>query len=363
MKIGILTFQNADNYGAVLQVFALQKTIEKHKENACVEIINYDPSYIKDEYKLINFNFSTPVRALKSFAKTFIYLPVKIKVKSKFKRFRDQYLSISTSSFNKIEFNSGYDSVIVGSDQVWNSEITKHDDVFFLSFLPNEIKKISYAASLGKNTLSDKDQQFIADNIDNFDYISVRESSAVNKLQDISNKTIKRVLDPTFLLNKDIWNNLCGLNQIDDKYILLYIVSMNDEAMKIAEHLSKKTGLPVWYINTSYKKNRYGFKHIRNVGPLDFLKLFKNAEFVVTTSFHGTAFSIIFEKVFFTIPYELTSSRMTDLLKLFNLESRIVTIKNLENDDVPLKIDYYEVNKIVDREKETSLNFLLRAME
>lgn len=364
MKIGILTFHDADNCGAVLQAYALTESIKKIKKESKVEIINYKMPFILNTYRIIRLNTMNIYLLIKTFLSSLVYLKVRVIKKSKFKMFRKRYMSISKKIYKQKPAKDEYDSYIVGSDQVWNSDITGYEKIFFLDFCDSNSRKISYAASIGKNILNRKDVEFIKQHINNFDFISVREDTAADIIRNYTNKKVFRVLDPTFLLDKNTWMNLIDDDKIGiEDYILLYMVSINEEALKVADIISKKLNLPVLYINDSYRKNKYGFKHVRSVGPIDFLKLIKGAKFVVTSSFHGTAFSIIFNKKFFTVPYKETSSRMIDLLKLLNLESRIIENSNeLKNHD-NYNIDYYITNQILESEREKSLKFLRHALD
>jgi polysaccharide pyruvyl transferase WcaK-like protein len=362
LKIGILTFHDADNYGAVLQAYALTESIKNIKLDLQVEIINYKMPFILRPYKLIRFKTEDIYTFIRTLLSSVIYLKVRGIKKSKFNAFRKRYMSLSDNVYYKAKEINGYDAYIVGSDQVWNSDITGYEDIFFLSFCNNSAKKISYAASIGKNKLTKLDAEFIKQHIDNLEFISVREDNAVELIKAFTNKKICRVLDPTFLLGEYEWAKLVSDKKITQDFILLYMVSMNEEALKVADIISKMMKLPVWYINDSYKKDKYKFKHIRGIGPLEFLVLVKNAKFIVTTSFHGTAFSIIFNKKFVTVPYKRTSSRMVELLKRIKLENRIIEASSEFDSNYEFNIDYTIPNEILEQEKEKSLMFLKEAL-
>lgn len=362
-RIGIITFHDADNYGAVLQAYALTQSIKNIKLDLQVEIINYKMPFILRSYKLIKFKNKNIYIFIRTLLSSVINLKVRSIKKLKFKSFRKRYMSLSDNVYYKAKEINGYDAYIVGSDQVWNSDITGYEAVFFLDFCNDSAQKISYAASIGKNKLSESDVDFIKQHINNLDFISVREDNAVELIKAFTNKKVSRVLDPTFLLGEYEWAKLVSDKKITQDFILLYMVSMNEEALKVADLISKMMKLPVWYINDSYKKDKYKFKHIRGIGPLEFLNLFKNAKFIVTTSFHGTAFSIIFNKNFVTVPYKRTSSRMVDLLKRIKLEKRIIETSSEIDNKYEFNIDYTIPNGILKQEKEQSLMFLKEALQ
>lgn len=363
MKIGILTFHEADNCGAVLQAYALTETLKSNIKNAEVEIINYHMPYITHQYKYISLNTNGFIPLLKSIGSSLFHIKRKISSKPKYKNFRTKHMVISGMKYLESTEIQNYDAYIVGSDQVWNKGITNGDSVFFLDFADKKSKKISYAASIAKDNLSDIEFQEIADNLGSFDAVSVREISAANNLQQYTTKKVYQVLDPTLIADKSIWNNLIKIDSCDEPYILVYMVDFNKEVLEVAKEMSKKLNLPVWCITTATKTKGYDFRFIKDIGPIEFLQLFSSAKFIISSSFHGTAFSIIFNKNFVTMPHKETSSRMTDLLHLLGLEDRILNgVNELEN-NLKLEINYDVVNRKLEDLKELSLTFLKESLD
>lgn len=357
MEIGILTFHDADNYGAVLQAYALQEVLKSLVEN--VEIINYKQPYILKDYKVLMLEKKN---LLKSIISNIYYLNTRISKKYKFYAFRKKYMLITKNKYYSSSEIIGKDVFVVGSDQIWNSEITNFDTTFFLDFCSNKARKIAYAASLGKDKISKDDIKIFKENLNNFDSISVREKNSIDILRKYTNKEIFLCLDPTFLACNSIWNKFIYENKIHYDYLLVYRLTDNEEVLKIADIISKKLNLKVLYISNSIRKDSYGFKKIKRVGPNDFLTLFNNASFVVTDSYHGTIFSIIFKKDFITIPHKTRGSRMSSLLQLINLDDRIVTNSNVLNDCFNYKIDYSLTNEILDIERKKSFDFLKQSL-
>ena len=295
MRIGILTFHRADNYGAVLQAFALQEYLRLNGHK--VEIIDYRAEAISNVYKLLpKKNFS------KNILKSFISLPFRFIRAKLFENFRLKMLFISENSFSekKTEFLD-YDAIFFGSDQIWNPKITKGFDKVFWGDLKVKGKplKIAYAASAGDDLNVLKSNESLKTLLDNFDMISLRESYLTDFLSGIADKTPETVLDPTFLLSEKRWEEIaCAKNK--KKYLLLYQMNFNRKARILAEKIAKKRNLKIVEIWNGFNLAR-SLKSKLFVSPQKFIDLFKNADFVVTTSFHGTAFSIIYRKNFYYI--------------------------------------------------------------
>lgn len=361
LKIGIITFHDADNYGAVLQAYALTESIKSLDENAKVEIIDYKISSIVSNYKLFNISHDSSSKMCRTLISSIIYLPIRFIKKYKFNKFRKKNLTLSKKIYYKSNDIISYEIYIIGSDQVWNPDITRCDPIFDLEFCDETSLKISYAASIGKDNLSIEESNYIKKLIEKIDIISVRENNAKKIIKQLTNKPISLVLDPVFLLDSNEWLKVLAKKKSNERYILLYMITdkeTEEETCKIADLMSKKMKLPVWYINISYKKEGYGFKHLRNVGPLEFLKLIYNAEFVVASSFHGTAFSIIFKKNFIATPPKNKSSRLNDLLSLLNLEERLILSRKDIDNNFKQDINYSVSYKILNEEINKSMVFL-----
>lgn len=359
-KIGIITFHNAHNYGAMLQAYALQEVLSKYN----IRIINFKNPGIEKAYKPFRVNTKNPITMIKSIiASTLYYKRNKSRYK-KFNNFMNEQLKLSEeykTEQNLKENAPDYDVYITGSDQVWNYEIAHGNiDAYTLNFGLESIKRISYAASIGTNELNSKHKDEYIKNINKIDCISVREESANLYLTKILNRKIETTLDPTLLLKKEKWEALCkGVEQEKEKYILAYVLTDDPEYYKIVNYLSQKTGLKVIH----FKRWNVGINNIlRNAntdGPIEFVNLIKNAEYVIATSFHATVFSIIFNKKFWIIPPKKIGSRITNLLKMLNVEERAVSsLKDFKNVNYDQDINYKSVEKILDEKREKSKEWL-----
>jgi hypothetical protein len=362
IKIGILTFHCVNNYGALLQCLALQKCITDLGFH--VEIINYIPDYITYNHKIIHFPYNSLKQLLTD---SYYFIPHYLR-KMASNKFRKKYLHICPEK--KIDRFSDlyYDAVIVGSDQVWNPDITGLDGTYFFCDVSSSIKKISYAASIGKKNLDEKYQFIFFEKLKNINSISVREESAAEFIKSNINKDVEVVLDPTLLLDKESWCSLLSLKcQYKKPYILVYCLeNTNPEFIDIVNYISNKLKLCVICDQNSFYKSRKFCNIVKTYwsnGPEIFLTYILNAEFVVTNSFHGTAFSLIFNKKFISIPHLTLGSRMADLLNRIGLSERIVTKKSQITEELLVsKIDYAIINDKIQREREKSFAFLQKTL-
>ncbi|MBP3635034.1 MAG: polysaccharide pyruvyl transferase family protein [Bacilli bacterium] len=346
-KVGIITFYNAYNYGAFLQTFATQKVLENKFD---VSVIQYSCKDIKKHYRLIK------TVNIKKFAKSILFLPHNIKRKAKFLRCINTKLSLK-------DITSKFDYVIAGSDQIWNINLTGgYDNVYSLEYFKNA-KKISYASSIGDETLVQKNKDIYNRILNNIDNISVREESAKEELNKISDKKIKVNLDPTLLLTKEEWKTYVTSNPISDSYIFSYFVGVTQDNYDALNRLSKKFNMPVVSYSENPKENNI-IKHCYTDDPFEFITKIKDADFIFVSSFHATVFSIIFNKEFYCMPPKDKGNRIINLLKKLGLESRIIYDKDdIDKIDLYEKIDYEPVNKKLNEYRKDSLEWLVKSLE
>lgn len=338
MKIAIVTFTNELNYGAILQAYSLQKFLEKYSET---DIINF-------RFELNNNSLS---RKIIEFIK-----------KKKFSYFKRRFLKMSSFPVNNyIDFKNSiekYDLVFVGSDQVWALDIIKkYKDIFFLNNIDNVVK-CSYAASFGKNENYINNKKEIKTYLKNFKSISLRESSSSDLLinDNIENETN---VDPTLLLESNDYIKGLNLTKKNDKYVLVYMLLIDEKVIEIAKKVSEILGLNIYCFNN---KNRFGKKGkcFPNASPKEFLEKIYNATFIITNSFHGTCFSIVFKKRFISVIHPTRGIRQKDMLIKFGLENRIYD----DNKDINYYIneDLIISNKLTEEIKK-SQNYLINNIE
>ena len=360
-KVKMLTFHNAENYGAMLQAYALKETLKKIVTNP--SFINYESKAIASDYKLIRTN------SLKSFFSSLWFLPRNLKRKRSFRSFSDIYLDTKSKKYtriSKIEQDIVEQDVFVaGSDQIWNPELTGGlSDVYTLNFETDKnIKRVIYGASLGNEELLENYSQEFKIKTEKLNYISVREKSIIKPLEAVCGKKVEQVIDPTLLLNKDEWDKLLLNNRKtslqDKRYILVYTLFESDEVTKIANHISSITGLKIIHFRKYNAYDNEGMNLYSN-GPVDFVNAFKNAECVITNSFHGTVFSIIYEKKLYSVLPKERAGRIKDLLDKLNLSSRI--IDKIENVNLEDEIDYTYANEKIEEMRKHSIEYLKKGV-
>ena len=246
MKIGILTFHCAHNYGAVLQCYATQEFLRSKGHD--VEIINYRPEYLLRPYRLFdkgNITRGGFKRLLKNIVQELIIFPTRYSRWKVFQRFINKRLSLSKPFTELSSVPNTYDAYIIGSDQVWNPNITcGFDEVYFCNFpfSKGDKKYIAYAASMESKALSATDSQFYHEHLKNFDEISVREKNLQELLSSFTDVSIHHVLDPTLLISRDVWNRFVAVSIPKEKYVLVYghHEKTKNFAKEIAKQLSAK---------------------------------------------------------------------------------------------------------------------------
>lgn len=353
-KVGVITFHRADNYGAVLQTYATQYYL-KH-QGIAVDIIDYKSPGVEESYKLFDVKKGRNwIHCIKICFHDITRIPRKLK----FNRFRKKCLNCSNSyTVDSIsESNKYYDAFITGSDQVWNDRFSKKDDTYCLTFVQKGKKKISYAASFGVDFIDDDRKDFYKRELKSFTNISVREKSGVEIVKELIGVDATLLSDPTLMLTKNDWNEIAKKPK-RSKYILVYLMNARKEILQFAENLSKKTGLEVLNI-TDDNRSVIKAKGIHNAGPKEFLGYFNNAEYVITNSFHGLMFSIIYRKsMYVDIPQgkQTTYERLTNILDELEIDDRYIS--QLPLDFVPQKLDYSRIEeKIVVLQNETDKFF------
>ena len=367
-KIEITTFNRAFNYGALLQLYALSKYLSK-KDDTYVEALDYRCEKIENNYLPLNLKVNGIKNKIKNIIKFILLHKILNKKYNSFSKFIKNNIKFSASIYSKDEIRDKCKDVnvfITGSDQVWNKNMVGElSDIYTLNFDYPKAKKISYAASVGDNSLIAKNKDEYISKISQIDYISVREEDTRNELVKVIDNNINVVLDPTLLLKKDEWEKVIShLNKEKEKYIFAYVVTPDDEYIRIVKDLSEKTDLPVVFCgikNPGFKKT---LKTMYTEGPLEFVNYIKNAEYIVTTSFHATVFSIIFNKKFFIIPHSKTGARVTNLLDKLGIKGRsFKTYEEYKNTNYNIETNWTEVNKKLNEEREKSMKWLNNALE
>ena len=360
MRVGIITIHRASNYGAVLQAYALKNFIKELGYDA--ELIDYRCTSIEEMYtKMFGSMFS-----LKSKIKNLLTWSVQLERNKKFMDFINKDLNCTedTSCYRAKqleECNDQYDVFISGSDQIWNPFCTGEDKHYFLDFVKDNKRKYSYAASFGtakQNFIENADYREL---LEMYQEISVREKNGIDVIKTMTGKDALLHLDPTFLISKEKWiEKAKSVENINRKpYVLVYSIAMPQSIQKIAEEYAQKSNIDIYYItlnNLFAIKNR---KKTITCSPIEFLNWIMNAECVITNSFHGIAFSIIFNKKFYVEKNanpNHDNSRLENILDCLGLQDRFVVNGSIE--ELNSNIDYTPVNDKIEKIRKKSVDYI-----
>lgn len=363
-NIGIITLHYSDNYGSVLQAYALQTYFEE-KADINAWIIDYIQGYDAINYKL--FRTEIYKNRPQAFFADIIFAGKNRKRKASFAKFRQKYLHMTEEKYDSLEqlkkLNRKMDAFVCGSDQIWNFDCTNGiDKAYFLTFADDSKKKIAYAPSFGQASFEIDEMKKIRQYLKDFDLISVREKSMKGRLEEEIGKPVKCVVDPTLLLGREYYDKLCEGQQKKNKYVFVYMLEENISLLNDAKKYAEKNKMDIIYISNISKKGQLVLKKYTNAygaTPGEFLGYIKNAECVITNSFHATVFSILYQKKFCTYKTKYSFPRMLDLLENLGLSSRIFD----ENFRMESSIDYQAVQAKLYHMREESVAYLQDAID
>lgn len=360
MKVAVITRHAISNYGSLLQSIATQEIV-KQLGHQC-EIIDYirtDEEYINWEKTILSAKprWSSP---LKRFVYLAIRQPESIIAGRKFQKMRCQNLSLTKRYSSLKELEEGVfcaDVYMTGSDQVWGPVANGvYDSAYFLSFVPTESKKIAFAASMGKMKISEESLSLFRNNLPQYTNIAVREQTAADFLES-EGIHCKTVLDPTLLIQAEKWTEMASPAR-KEKYVLVYQLHNNQKLNHFAKKIAARMNLPLVRVSPTLHQFNRGGKFVYLPDVSEFLSLIRNASFMVTDSFHGTAFAINFNVPFAEIlPENGTNSRNVSILNLTGLADRIVTTEQ-ELDQLSDSIDFAYANQVIAYKRRESMEIL-----
>ena len=329
-RVGVITFHNYDNYGAILQSYALQKKLREIGTQP--EIIDYRCDYISNPFRLVNLKKKGLFNYIYGAIGHICYIPRRFKCN----KFRKHMRYSQPVTQGKMQPVAGkYDIYIAGSDQIWDYKLTNFDTTYFLDFVKEGKKKCSYAASIGENLPPEEYQQKYKKLLSDFDEILVREDYGADIVENLTQKRPEVVCDPT---------------------ILVYQLGINKEIVDFAHRLHDKTGYRVVYIPFPLVGLLKCDCKI-TVGPAEWMGLFKNAEYVISDSFHGVVFSLIFNRKFFAkVNGHHMNRRVQQLLNMVNLTDR--TMDDVSYEKLTEEIDFTYANEQLARFREHSMEQL-----
>ncbi len=362
MKIAVITRHAVFNYGSVLQTIATSRVIESLGHQC--QIIDYrrdDEDYRKIATVLLQNNPKWNSSFLRRTVYKVLQSPKFYVMGKHFEKLRKDAFPVSIRYANAEQLHRNKpqaDIYLTGSDQVWGpigGDI--YDPAFFLSFTDDTDKCVSYAASFGKTDFTDELLAQFQTYLCRYDHITVRERSAVEIIRNMGIENVQQVLDPTLLIPAEEWSRM-SRDSFPEKYILVYQLHNDPNMLKYAYALAEKTGLPlVTMSSTAQHLSHKGSKHVFLPSLSQWLGYIKNATFMLTDSFHGTAFAINFGTQFVNVLPKGTATRNQSILELTGLSHRVVTDYN-DFSFVDEQIDFQPIHQIIARERERSVQVL-----
>ena len=327
LKLGIISIHYGYNFGSALQAYAMYKYFSE-LDGIETEIINYIPERYSFKKRYLE---SDKYSSIKKIIYLLLVAPHKILNDHIFNTFYKKYTNISPELYcikEADERYSDYDILVAGSDQIWNTDYNNGiDPMYYLGFGNTKALRISYAASCGKENFTDSEWSNMRKYLDKFYSISLRETSAYDLFKKNGFEKVSCVLDPTFLLSPKTWRDFSTKpKKVLEKYVVIYCLDSDYENLiRIAKDIAEKKQLKVAIITYSHIWNRYDADLVyRNITPNEFVWIIDHAEYVVTNSFHGTAFSINLSKQLLVVKKEKYNSRIDSVLGLMNLKSRYI---------------------------------------
>lgn len=359
-KAAFITVHVGFNFGSKLQAVATQETLKKAGCNEVV-CVNYIPQRV-EEKRYWKDALQSPVR----FIRRVLFYPFHLYSKHKYDGYLKEYCNLSEPIYSTDDFISKCpkaDVYVSGSDQLWNY---KHNEGLDKHYFFDGIqgKKIAYASSIGMTELPDDYAEYMKSRLSKYSAISVRESSAVNILKSWGlDATL--VLDPTFMLDRNDWKKYASKRLVDKPYLFVYLpYNIVDKALiyRTVRKISAKKNLTVVTYSDSFQKEKDADKTVTFTSPGDILSLFYYADAVVTNSFHGAAFSINLNKQFWVYMPSNFSTRITSILDLCHLNSRLLT-EEISEAQIAESIDYRQANAVLATEREKAFQLLTKALK
>lgn len=369
-KVGILTFHNSYNCGSMMQAYAMQVYLKKI--GVYSEIIDFSNEGQKNLYSVL-FKKITAKNCIKN-GVLFFHARKIARNYDKYEEFKKRYFILSKEKYTKLQqlTDKEYVAVIAGSDQIWNVTIEDGDKAYFLPWI-KKARRIAYAPSFGAREIF-----LYADNpteyqsyIQRFDYLSAREDNGSRWLKKMVDEEIPVVLDPTLLLDESDYTSIINTKiEIPKRYIFYYSPGYSGKINKLVKKISKKYKLPVIAFNAkSFYLHGMNFSsfHLPKIeDPTIYLRLIKEATLVITTSFHGTVFSSIFRKNYWTIKngeMYRDDDRILSLSRRLDLQDRLISAEFYEDFDYMQPKNYEKYTEKLQIERNYSINYLTNALK
>lgn len=370
-KIAKLTWLHNGNFGSVLQAVALQRYLVEQGYD--VTDLDYNAS-LSEKLKNWFINKNSPKLFLGKYEeakrkKSYSEPEKFIKRGELFSEFEERWIKRSKLCRNPQEIEKEakqYDVFICGSDQIWSPALM--NSVFYLNFVSEDKKKIAYAPSFGVTSTTAAKEKKIAKYLSSFNSVSVRELQGQHFIKKLTGKEVPVVVDPTLLLNEQIWSEYVVDFKQNGTYIFCYLLTPNDDYIRAVAQFAKNKGLKVIIVPTSKGPFNTGFEEFIDVGPAEWIGLIQNAEYVFTDSFHGCIFSSIFHKEFILFKRfkdkdkASENSRIYTLAKMLEVEERIIDENHVNIISGLQPLDFEKIDKIIENKAKESKKWLLNAL-
>lgn len=358
-KIGILTWHYYNNFGSALQSFALQHIIIMLGYH--VDIINYrNPKFGKTTKLKENLLY---------FANLYFYKYLPKYYQNKVLLFRKKYMYETKMLFNEDDlskFSKTYNTIVCGSDQIWAPNV--YNPIYMLDFVPDGVNKVSYAASIGLESIPNEMVINYKENIGRINHVSVREEKGKEILKNQCGIESTVVLDPTLLLPKEEWDKIKKKTTIKEEYIFCYFLKKDHQYKELVKEFAERNGYSIYGVSDNIDDSSWIHTFdFQTVNSQDFIGLIEGAQSVFTDSYHGTIFSMIYHKPF--LLFERFSShdticqnsRIEQLRTYFGIDKNIVKAESISKIEIP-QINYDEFENTLSKLREGSMSFLKQAL-
>lgn len=368
MRIAIITFQRAHNYGSILQAYALQQYLKSAPEVEVCEILDFSNKAQKEMYAV--YHPITSGKYVIKNALAFIMRKEFFRQNRDFDAFIESHLNLSNESYTTgeemSETEAEYDAFFAGSDQIWNIRCIDADDAYFLNFVHAK-PKYAYAPSFGAQNINEctENANYYRELLSQFRRISIREKNGQKWLLQLLGQQVPLLIDPTMFYDKEYWSQFMAKPQRKEKYILYYSFGFTHEINRAVKKIAKKIGLPVIMLNVRawmYKTGfLYGFKYAEHSGPAEFLRYVNDAEMILSNSFHGTVFSALFEKNFWYLTgstHNPQDDRAKTMVEQIGIEDRMISVDKIDDCDFGVMPDYKKVRMNLEMLRQTAFTYI-----
>lgn len=371
-QIGIVTYCQGTNYGSILQAFAMRKILERKGFDVCFLVYKNSMLNKRKLFNLFMYLFTKP-KSVYKYMRNIIHNHSKKEnsfSNNRIEEFARKELQINVFGWKQLEAFARQDSTkccICGSDQIWNMLALYIDPSKFLRFAPRN-KRIAYAPSFGETVVPKFMREIMKKYLSSIPKISIREDSGQEIVKELIGVEVPVVLDPVFLLQNRDWQNLIAAGEQDEPYIILYFLNKpSNLAVENILELKKQYNCKVCIFNEKYTEFSSIVDEVIVADPLEFVRIIANARIVCTDSFHGTAFSIIMHTNFFTFERQYKAKhgngdRITSILSKVGLQDRFIKESSNNIKFVQADINFCEVEELLSKEREKSLDYLLEAL-